>query len=113
MIAIVWQFDVRSGRNAEFEEFYGANGAWSSMNRHSRSYLGSSFLRDQTVSSRYLMVEYWSEMVIYERHMISQQQKIAELEALRDALVASMEPLGVFTALDVPDRTGPTWSQRR
>jgi quinol monooxygenase YgiN len=113
MIAIVWQFDVRSGRNAEFEEFYGANGAWSSMNRHSRSYLGSSFLRDQTVSSRYLMVEYWSEMVIYERHLISQQQKIAELEALRDALVASMEPLGVFTALDVPDRTGPTWSQRR
>ena len=113
MIAIVWQFDVRSGRNLEFEEFYGANGAWSSMNRHSRSYLGSSFLRDQTVSSRYLMVEYWSEMVIYERHLISQQQKIAELEALRDALVASMEPLGVFTALDVPDRTGPTWSQRR
>lgn len=113
MIAIVWQFDVRSGRTAEFEEFYGANGAWSSMNRHSRSYLGSSFLRDQTVSSRYLMVEYWSEMVIYERHLISQQQKIAELEALRDALVASMEPLGVFTALDVPDRTGPTWSQRR
>lgn len=113
MIAIVWQFDVRSGRTAEFEEFYGANGAWSSMNRHSRSYLGSSFLRDQTVSSRYLMVEYWSEMVIYERHLISQQQKIAALEALRDALVASMEPLGVFTALDVPDRTGPTWSQRR
>jgi quinol monooxygenase YgiN len=113
MIAIVWQFDVRSGRNAEFEEFYGANGAWSSMNRHSRLYLGSSFLRDQTVSSRYLMVEYWSEMVIYERHLISQQPKIAELEALRDALVASMEPLGVFTTLDVPDRTGPTWSQRR
>jgi quinol monooxygenase YgiN len=113
MIAIVWQFDVRSGRNGEFEEFYGANGAWSSMNRHSRSYLGSSFLRDQTVSSRYLMVEYWSEMVIYERHLISQQQKIAELEALRDALVASVEPLGVFAALDVPDRTGPTWSQRR
>ena len=62
MIAIVWQFDVRSGCNAEFEEFYGANGAWSSMNRHSRSYLGSSLLRDQTLASRYLMVEYWSEI---------------------------------------------------
>ena len=113
MIAIVWQFDVQSGRNAEFEEFYGANGAWSSMNRRSRSYLGSSFLRDQTVSSRYLMVEYWSEMLIYERHLISHQQKIAELEAQRAALVTSMEPVGVFAALDVPDRTGPTWSQRR
>jgi hypothetical protein len=112
MIAIVWQFDVRSGCNAEFEEFYGANGAWSSMNRHSRSYLGSSFLRDQTLASRYLMVEYWSEMLIYERHQISQQQKILELEARRDQLVTKVEPLGVFSALDVPDRTGPTWSQR-
>jgi hypothetical protein len=113
MIAIVWQFNVRNGRNAEFEEFYGANGAWSSLNRLSRSYLGSSFMRDQISSSRYLIVEYWSEMVIYERHQMSHQQKIAELESRRDGLVASMEPLGVFTALDVPDRTGPTWSQRR
>jgi hypothetical protein len=29
------------------------------------------------------------------------------------ALVDSVEPLGVFTALDVPDRFGPTWSQRK
>ncbi len=58
MIAIVWQFDVRPGRNKEFEEFYGANGGWTSMNRRSRSYLGSSFLRDQTGDARYLIVEY-------------------------------------------------------
>jgi quinol monooxygenase YgiN len=113
MIAIVWQFDVRSGRNADFEELYGANGPWTLLNRGSRSYLGSSFLRDQTVPSRYLMVEYWSEMLIYERHQISHKQKIAELEAQRSALVESMEPLGVFSAIDVPDRSGPTWSQRR
>jgi len=112
MIAVVWQMHVLSGRNAEFEEFYGANGAWSSMNRQSRSFLGSSFMRDQNISTRYLMVEYWSEMVIYERHLVSQHQKIAELEALRDELIQSMEALGIFTALDVPDRTGPTWSQR-
>ena len=64
MIAIVWQFEVRPGRNNEFEEFYGANGGWTSMNRRSRSYLGSSFMRDQSVDSRYLMVDagarWWS-----------------------------------------------------
>lgn len=113
MIAIVWQFDVQPDRHAEFEEFYGANGAWSSMNRRSRSYLGSSFLRDQSLPSRYLMVEYWSEMVVYERHKISRQHKIAELEARRNSLAASIEPVGVFTALDVPERAGPTWSRRR
>jgi len=38
---------------------------------------------------------------------------IDALEQKRDALIQSVEPLGVFTALDVPDRTGPTWSQRK
>jgi hypothetical protein len=37
---------------------------------------------------------------------------VAEFEAQRTALVESVEPLGIFTALDVPDRFGPTWSQR-
>ena len=58
------------------------------------------------------MVEYWSEMVVFEQHRSYQAEAIASLEARRDALVESVEPLGVFTALDVPDRFGPTWSQR-
>jgi len=32
--------------------------------------------------------------------------------ARRDELVSSIEPMGIFTALDVPDRAGPTWSRR-
>ena len=47
MIAIVWQLEIRPGREAEFEQFYGADGDWTAASRHSRSYLGSSFLRDQ------------------------------------------------------------------
>ena len=66
MIAIMWQFEVKPGRESEFEELYGIEGEWSAMNRHARSYLGTSFLRDQNRSSRYLVIEYWSEMFVYE-----------------------------------------------
>ena len=112
MIAIVWQFDVRGGREKEFERFYGADGEWTAMNRFSRSYLGTSFLRDQTNTSRYLVIEYWSEMLVYEEHKTFNQERIQELEAHRNAFVTRVEPLGVFTALNVPDRFGPTWSRR-
>jgi len=112
MIAIVWQFQINAGREAEFERFYGVDGEWTAGNRHSRSYLGTSFLRDQNLPSRYLVIEYWSEMVVYEQHKIYRRAERAELDAKRDALVASVEPLGIFTALDVPDRAGPTWSRR-
>ena len=113
MIAIMWQFDVKNGRETEFEQLYGADGEWTAMNRRTRSYLGSSFLQDQNQASRYIVIEYWSEMVVYEQHRASRAAAVASIEERSTTLVNSVEPLGVFTALDVPDRSGPTWSQRR
>ncbi len=112
MIALVWQFDVKAGRTDEFEALYGADGAWTALSRRSRSYLGSSFLRDLAISNRYLLAEYWSEMVVYEKHHADFQEETERLERRRDALVDHAQPLGLFNALDVPDRAGPTWSQR-
>jgi quinol monooxygenase YgiN len=113
MIAIAWQFEVKKGREAEFEELYGVEGEWTAMNRHTRSYLGSSFLRDQNRTSRYLLIEYWSEMLVYEQHRGSRSAAITSLEERSAALLDKVEPMGIFTALNVPDRTGPAWSQRR
>jgi hypothetical protein len=70
-------------------------------------------LKDLAHPERYLLVEYWSEMLVYEQHRTFRSDALASLEERRGALVDSVEPLGVFSALDVPDRAGPTWSQRR
>lgn len=112
MIAVAWQFEVRPGREAEFERFFGADGPWHALGRRSRSFLGSSFLRDAVQPTRYLVVEYWSEMVVFEKHQADFSDEIRELEKQRDVLVATMAPLGLFTALNVPDRSGPTWTRR-
>ncbi|HSL21491.1 MAG TPA: antibiotic biosynthesis monooxygenase [Vicinamibacterales bacterium] len=113
MIAIMWQFDVKTGRETEFEQLFGVDGEWTTLNRQTRSYLGSSFLRDQNRSSRYIVIEYWSEMIVYEQHRAYRSDAISSLEARRTTLVESFEPLGIFTALNVPDRFGPTWSHRQ
>lgn len=112
MIAMAWEFDVKKGKQAEFEQFYGAAGEWTAIARRSRSYLGTSFLHDFAQPTRYLLVEYWSEMVVYERHQEDFRRDIERLERRRDLLLASCQPLGIFSALDVPDRSGPTWSRR-
>jgi quinol monooxygenase YgiN len=110
VIAVVWQFQVKPGKQQEFERFFGADGEWSQVARRSRSFLGSSFLRDQASDTSYLLVEYWSEMVVYERHRKSTD--IHHLEERRDDLCEAILPMGVFSALDVPERKGPTWSRR-
>lgn len=112
MIAVVWQFEVRPGHHDEFERFYGADGEWTDLSRRSRSFLGSSFLREYSAEPRYMLVEYWSEMLLYERHLADLKDEVDELERRRDVMLASATPLGVFHALDVPDRFGPTWSRR-
>ena len=109
MIAIVWQFNVKNGREAEFEQLYGADGEWTTMNRLTRSYLGSS-LPSRSESgitvSRHRVLERNARG--RKHHKSYRPGALAEFEARRTDLVESTEPLGVFTALDVPDRFGPT-----
>lgn len=112
MIAVVWQFEVKQGEQDAFRKIYGADGEWSALSRRSRSFLGSSFLWDQADARRYLLIEYWSEMLVYERHQADFSDEVQSLEARRTALCEAVTPLGVFSALDVPDRFGPTWSRR-
>lgn len=112
MVAVVWQFETVPGRGEAFERFYGADGEWTRLSRRSRSFLGSSFLKDLAAPSRYLLVEYWSEMLVYEKHLSEFDGEMRALEKQREHFLARVEPLGVFTALDVPERAGPTWSRR-
>jgi hypothetical protein len=112
VVAVVWQFETAPDRSGDFEKFYGADGEWTKLSRRSRSFLGSSFLKDLASPSRYLLVEYWSEMLVYEKHLADFESEMQGLEERRQEFLVRVEPVGVFTALDVPDRAGPTWSRR-
>ncbi len=113
MIAFGWQFEVKQGREAAFERLIGANGRWHALARRSRSFLGSSFLRDAVQPTRYMLIEYWSEMLVYEKHQADFSDEIRQIEVERDGLVEVTTPLGIFAALNVPERAGPTWTRRR
>jgi quinol monooxygenase YgiN len=112
VIAVVFQFEIKPGREDEFEQFHGADGEWTALSRQSRSFIGSSFLREFSSPPRYLLIEYWSEMIVYEHHRKNLAAEMGELERRRTDMVSSTTSLGIYHALDVPDRFGPTWSQR-
>ena len=51
-------------------------------------------------------------MLVYEKHVADFRRELEQLETRRKTFAASVESLGIFTALDVPDRVGPAWSRR-
>jgi quinol monooxygenase YgiN len=112
LVAVIWQFETVRDKSDEFEKFYGADGEWTKLSRRSRSFLGSSFLKDLATPERYVLVEYWSEMLVYEKHLADFEAQVKALEKQREEFLVRIEPVGVYTALDVPDRVGPTWSRR-
>jgi len=112
VVAVVWQIEILPDQSEAFERFYGADGDWTAVSRRSRSFLGSSFLKDLAHPERYLLIEYWSEMLVYERHLADFGDDLRGLDEQRQRFVVRMEALGVFSALDTPDRAGTTWSRR-
>jgi hypothetical protein len=112
VLAVVWSFQVRQGREDDFEQLHGADGDWTALSRRSRSFLGSSFLRELADPRRYLLTEYWSEMLIYEKHLSDYGDEVAELQTRRLAMVSETTPIGLFEAPDGPDRFGPPWARR-
>ena len=112
VLAVVWQFEVQPGRGDDFEQLHGADGDWTKISRRSRSFLGSSFLKELANPRRYLLVEYWSEMFVYEKHLADFSDQVDELKSRRADMIVETVPFGIFDALDVPERFGPTWSVR-
>ena len=112
MIAVVWQFDVLPGKNEEFERLYGADGPWTALSRRSRSFLGSSFLRDLAQPSRYMVVEYWSEMVVYQRHHADFEDEVCSWSSSVRRCSNSRFRLDCSTRSTCRIASGPTWSQR-
>ena len=50
--------------------------------------------------------------MIYEKHLADYSDAIDDLQKRRAEMVAETTPMGLFNAIDVPDRAGPTWSRR-
>lgn len=65
MYAIIWEYQVRVERVAEFEEIYSATGAWAKLFQRSKGYLGTELLTDTNHTDRYLTVDRWSSLQEY------------------------------------------------
>ena len=79
MYVIIWEYQVKSERIAEFEQIYGPGGRWADLFKNGHGYLGTELLRDPEDIHRYLTIDRWVSSEDYEL-FLSQWKK--EYEAL-------------------------------
>ena len=93
---IVWEFQARQSKAAEFEAQYGPEGGWARLFRRSAGYLRTELVRDVAVANRYLTIDYWRTEAEFSRF---KEQHLAEYERLDkefEGLTERESRLGAF-----------------
>ena len=65
MYIVVWEYVVRFGHEAEFENTYGASGDWVQLFEQADGYLGTELFHDSP--QHYITVDHWISSQAYER----------------------------------------------
>ena len=96
MHVILWKFRARPGREADFEQAYGADGAWSQLFRKSESYFGTELMRG--TDGTYLTIDRWVTVDAYRTFKEDEAKRYAELDARCEPLTIEETMLGAVEA---------------
>jgi hypothetical protein len=89
MVVRVWQYEVVPGSEAEFERVYGSDGDWARLFGQSVGYLGSGLFRDVGTPGRYLTVDRFSGVDVWQLFLQTHRAEYDDLDARCASLTAS------------------------
>jgi heme-degrading monooxygenase HmoA len=86
MLVIIWEYQVKAERAAEFEEMYATSGKWAELFKGAAGYQGTELLRDPNNARRYLTIDRWDSPEHYERFLSQWKSAYEALEAQSEGL---------------------------
>jgi heme-degrading monooxygenase HmoA len=96
MYIVIWEYQVKADRVAEFEEIYSAEGAWVQLFQKGTGYLGTQLLRDSQQPGRYITIDRWVSSEAYNSFKANLQTEYKELDARCGNLTERESFLGTF-----------------
>jgi hypothetical protein len=96
---VVWQFHVRSGLEARFQDFYGPAGAWAKLFARDTNYLRTELQRDLRQPNRYLTLDYWTTESAYDQFHADHQRDYDAIDRQCEDLTESESLIGRFSLI--------------
>ena len=112
MFLVLWEFEVKPGREKRFPQVYGPGGDWDSLFRTDSNHAGTRLLHDTTRSGVYLTADYWHSRKSYEEFRVLRGSEYTTLDAATENLTLSERHIGSFE-IDDAINSEPTERQNR
>ena len=92
----VWEFQVLSGCEAEFEQHYGPNGTWARLFAQATGYIETLLLKDSANAGRYLTVDRWIDEDAYRAFRSANSRQYEQLDQQCAKLTTAENLVGEF-----------------
>lgn len=96
MLQIVWEFEAKAGRQAEFERTYASDGPWAQLFGRSPGYQGTTLARDTANPRRYLVIDRWVDEASFAAFKAAHGAEYETHDRDCEALTAVERSLGRF-----------------
>jgi heme-degrading monooxygenase HmoA len=94
---LVWEFRVRPGAEAAFEQLYGPAGGWVALFASAPGYRGTELLRAEGAPLRYLTIDRWESRGAYLAFRQGAPARYRELDDVGEGLTEAEALVGEFT----------------
>jgi heme-degrading monooxygenase HmoA len=95
MYRLVWEFEAKPERVADFEKVYNSEGRWATFFNLSPDYLGTQLYRNTQDAHRFVLVDLWRSRAAYEAFRKNYAAEYATLDEWCRQLLTHERMLGV------------------
>ena len=104
MYVIIWEYQVKSDRIAEFEKIYSTGGAWTQLFEKGEGFLDTQLLRDDNQPRRYITIDRWISSADYASFWSQWKSEYARLDAQCEGLTEQETLLGKWESVTYETR---------
>lgn len=95
----IWQFQVAPDRVTEFERHYAPGGSWTKLFQLGRGYVGTVLLKDRADPFRYVTIDTWESVEVYQQFRASFGDQYHALDNVCVGFTISEVALGEFSGV--------------
>lgn len=96
MVTVLWEYQVKPDRVAEFEKVYASDGDWTELFRKGKGFIGTRLFKSPDIPNLFLTIDQWESMQDYKTFLSQWKEEYETLDKQCESLTEHESCLGTF-----------------